>query len=188
MGGIPKQYQIFSTEAWFFAANSSLFVDLYTLYQLKKNSHSLYPNYLVPWQTVRFAWKAESLFSTYAAKAQNCSVGDRVPSIFFFIWPFLSIATSSIPASCLSTEWKFLKPSIGRVIRFTPRWSECRITCSTTLLRYLHWRIFRRRLLALLNWFTPALLAPRLSILIKPDLPFLPMTLLKNVEPLWCRA
>ncbi len=50
------------------------------------------------------------------------------------------------------------------------------------LLRYLHCRILTRLLVLLLNCFMPALLAPLLSILIKPGFPLLPMALARNLS------
>jgi len=85
------------------------------------------------------------------------------------------MATSSIPARVLYAVRKFLKPSIKRVMRLIRRRSF-----STMLFRFLHWRIFTRRLCLSLNCFMPALFAPLLSILTKLGLAFLPTALLKK--------
>jgi len=73
---------------------------------------------------------------------------------------------SSIPARVMAADQKDLKPSIGRVIRLTARWS-----CSTTLFRYFTWRSSMQASLSVLYFSIAALLAPLLSMVIFSGLP-----------------
>ena len=63
---------------------------------------------------------------------------------------------SSMPARVAAADLNDLKPSIGRTVRLTARWS-----CSTMLLRYLTWRISMPGWCSALQLSIAAVLAPR---------------------------
>ncbi len=73
--------------------------------------------------------------------------------------PFLIMCMVSIPPMRIRALQNDLKPIIGRVIRFTARWS-----CSTMLFRYLDWRIRMSTQAPVFTLSMAAVLAPLLSM------------------------
>src|SRR5262249_30759171 len=67
---------------------------------------------------------------------RNCSASVCAMFPVVTSCPLRMTCMTSMPAMVQRAAQNDLKPSIGRVIRFTARWS-----CSTMLLRYLQWRM-----------------------------------------------